>query len=171
MTTLTVAALPLTKNKHGSVGKAMAWNRRKALFEHAIRCQVAAKGSCAWRGGHCPNIAGPQGDGCLRAVTGGLKLPAAERVRVSVTVFWDKPGPLPDPQNLHQANEACADALVRAGVLTTDQTGYLGEQPVVVRAPRGEGRTEFELTLSPEPASGSSERVCPGAVGQEKEKP
>jgi len=44
-------------------------------------------------------------------------------VEATVIVFWDKPGPLPDPQNLIGVHEYIADGLVYAGVIEDDAGG------------------------------------------------
>ena len=62
-----------------------------------------------------------------------------DSVEASVLVMWDKPGPLPDPQNLIGVHEYIADGLVYANIIADDsggqyRAGYVG----VVR---GDGST------------------------------
>lgn len=74
------------------------------------------------------------------------------QVKCRVVVYWDKGGPLPDWHNLHMAHECIADGLVRAGILADDSNGqYLEDGVGVVKAPKGEGRTEAFLTWAENP--------------------
>lgn len=70
-------------------------------------------------------------------------------VRCDVVVGWDKPGPLPDPQNLAgMAHEVIADGLVKAGIIADDSMDARGVpqyEQGTTQVNRGNGATEIVL--------------------------
>lgn len=100
------------------------------------------------------------------AVNGQPRLPRpAARAEVTPIVYWGKPGPLPDFHNLEMAHEVVADGLVIAGMLKDDSKGqYIAERIQVLRAPRGETRTEIHMHFiygdDPEAMRGWAEAIA-----------
>jgi Holliday junction resolvase RusA-like endonuclease len=68
-------------------------------------------------------------------------------LKISCIVRWDKPGPLPDPDNIEPSiKKPTNDALQKAGWIPNDTQEYVSwQQPDIRRAEGGKGRVEITI--------------------------